>query len=302
METEKLIRNLKRPSSKVDMILDTDTYNEIDDQFAITYMMNNPEKLNVKAILAAPFLNPKSTSPKDGMEKSFAEIIKLLSLMGFEDMKKNVYKGSDRFLENESTPVTSDASTYLADLAMHYSPDCPLYVVAIGAITNIASAILINPKIIENIVIIWLGGHSFHWHDTKEFNMFQDVAAARIIFGCGAPVVQLPCKGVVSSFTISHAEIKEWLVGKNAICDYLAENTINEASSYAKNTPWTRIVWDVTAVAWLISGDFFEERLEKSPIPEYDGYYAFNKNNHYINYVYHVHRDRLVEDLFKKIT
>ena len=302
MEIGQLIKNLERPKAKVDMILDTDTFNEIDDQFAITYMMSNLDKLNVRAIYAAPFLNAKSASPKDGMEKSYNEIKKLLSLMKCTDMEPQIYKGSEQFLINEETPVISPAANHLVNLAMQYSPEKPLYVVAIGAITNIASAILINPKIIENIVIVWLGGHAFHWHDTKEFNLFQDVAAARVIFGCGAPVVQLPCMGVISSFTISESELRKWLIGKNEICDYLAQNTIDEASSYADGKPWTRIIWDVTAIAWLINGNFFEERLEKSPIPEYDGYYAFNKNNHYIKYIYHVYRDVLVEDLFSKIT
>lgn len=300
MEIATLIKNLKRPKTKVDVVLDTDAFNEIDDQFAIAYMVRNSDKLNVKAIYAAPFFNGRSASPKDGMEKSYDEIIKLLSLMEHKDI--SVYKGSERYLNDEKTPVISPAAEHLAELAMMYSSDNPLYVVAIGAITNIASAILLNPEITENIVIVWLGGHAFHWHDTKEFNLYQDVAAARVIFGCGAPVVQMPCYGVVSSFTISEAELKEWLLGENAVCDYLVKNTVAEASLYAKGKPWTRIIWDVTAVAWLLDGDFFEERLEKSPIPEYDGYYSHCGNRHFIKYIYHVHRDTLVEDLFEKLS
>lgn len=294
------MKNLERPSSKVDVILDTDAYNEIDDQYAIAYMLANPQKLNVKAIYAAPFLNDKSTSPGNGMEKSYEEIIKVLSLVDCGKEIK-VYKGSDKFLPDEKTPVISEASENLAKTAMNYSPDKPLYVVAIAAITNIASAILLNPKIIDNIVVVWLGGTALHWNHSKEFNLFQDVAAARIIFGCGVPLVQLPCAGVVSAFTVSEAELKQWLLGKNKICDYLARNTIEEASSYASGKPWTRVIWDVTAVAWLIDGKFFGETFEKSPIPEYDGHYAHDFHRHFIKYVYHVNRDALVEDLFVKL-
>lgn len=302
MDTITRIKNLERPKTKVDVILDTDAYNEIDDQFAIAYMIANHEKLNVKAIYAAPFLNAKSSSPKDGMEKSYDEIVKILSLIECaSSIKDNVYKGSDSFLNDEKTPAISPASEHLAKFAMNYNSDNPLYVVAIGAITNIASAILINPQIIDNIVVVWLGGHALHWHDTKEFNLYQDVAAARVIFGCGIPVVQLPCNGVVSAFTLSEAELKQWLMGKNKISDYLARNTIEEASSYANGKPWTRIIWDVTAVAWLIDGRFFCECLEKSPIPEYDGHYARNVNRHMIKYIYHINRDSLAEDLFTKL-
>jgi len=301
MDTSTLIKNLQRPTTKVDMVLDTDTYNEIDDQFALAYMLSNADRLNVRAIYAAPFLNPRSTDPKDGLEKSYNEILKLLSLMERKDMEPHVYKGSERFLPDEQTPVTSPAAAHLAELAMEYTPENPLYVVAIGAITNIASAILINPKITENIVIVWLGGHAFHWRDTKEFNLYQDIAAARIIFGCGAPVVQFPCMGVVSAFTVSEADLQKWLTGKNKICDYLAENTIGEASSYASGKPWTRVIWDVTAVAWLLEGNFFEYQLENSPIPQYDGLYSFDKTRHFIQYIYHINRDALVEDLFEKL-
>ena len=55
------------------MVLDTDTYNEIDDQFALVYALLCPEKLNVEAVYAALFTNDRSTGPGDGMEKSYEE-------------------------------------------------------------------------------------------------------------------------------------------------------------------------------------------------------------------------------------
>ena len=62
------------------MVLDTDTYNEIDDQFAVVYSLISPEKLDVEAIYAAPFFNTRSLSPKDGMEKSYEEISEILDI------------------------------------------------------------------------------------------------------------------------------------------------------------------------------------------------------------------------------
>ena len=41
---------------KVRMVLDTDTYNEIDDQFALVYALLCPEKLNVEAVFMQPCL------------------------------------------------------------------------------------------------------------------------------------------------------------------------------------------------------------------------------------------------------
>ena len=304
MTTEQLVKNLEVPKGKIDVILDTDAYNEIDDQFAISYMLKNQDKLNIKAILAAPFLNDKSESPKDGMEKSYNEILKLLSLADMNEFKEKTYRGSEKFLENEKTPVESDASEYIVNLAKNYSPEKPLYIVAIGAITNVASAFIKAPEIAENTVVVWLGGTALHWTDSREFNMFQDVAAARVVMGSDCAFVQLPCAGVVSAFTISKPELMYWFHGKNKLATYLAENSIKEADSYALNKPWTRVIWDVTAVAWLLNENdkFMNSYLTPTPIPEYDDHYGINPKNKLMRYVYNINRDRLMEDLIKKIT
>jgi len=300
-ETIDLMKRLKKPEKPVDVVLDTDTYNEIDDQFALAYMVKKTEKLNVKALYAAPFFNSRSSSPGNGMEKSFDEIHKILTLMKRDDLKAVTFRGSDRYLTSETEPVISDAAKHLVELASGYNKDDQLYVVAIGAITNVASALLIDPTLKDKIVLVWLGGHSHDWIDTKEFNLYQDVAAARVVFGCGMPVVQLPCMGVVSAFTTGGPELEHWLRGKNDLCEYLVDYTTSQALEDGGLSTWTRVIWDVTAVAWLLDDNFMLERFEPSPIPEYDGYYAFSKLRHPIRYVFHINRDALFEDLFKTL-
>lgn len=301
MKNENLIERLTKPKGKVDVVLDTDTYNEVDDQYALSYLIKSNEKLNLKAIYAAPFFNHKSESPADGMQKSYNEILNILNLLDREDIKPYVYRGSENYLSNESDPAISDAASHLAKLAMNYNEDNQLYVIAIGAITNVASALLMKPEIKNNIVVIWLGGNSFDWHDNKEFNLKQDVAAARVVFGCGVPVVQLPCMGVVSSFTTTGPELEYWLRGRNKLCDYLVDITKKEANVHKTGKCWSRIIWDVTAVAWLLDGDFMLDRLEPSPIPQYDHHYSIDKTRHLIRYVYYINRDKLFEDLFTKL-
>lgn len=300
-DNEKLLKRLKKPVGKVDVVIDTDTYNEIDDQFALSYLIRSDEKLNLKAIYAAPFFNEKSTGPEDGMNKSYDEIMKILTLLNREDLKDSVYRGSTAYLPSENEAVDSAAARDLIDRAMEYSEEQPLYVIAIGAITNIASALIMKPEIKDKIVLIWLGGNAIHWPHNKEFNLYQDVAAARIVFGCGVPLVQLPCMGVVSAFTTSGPELEYHLRGKNALCDYLVDVTTKEAKACSESGAWTRSIWDVTAVAWLLDGDFMEDCVICSPIPEYDHRYAFGNDRHFIKYVYHIKRDNLFEDLFQKL-
>lgn len=300
MDRERRIRNLLVPDRKVDVVLDTDAYNEIDDQFAIAYMFKSKEKLNPKAIYAAPFFNKMSVSPKDGMEKSYDEIFKLLDLMG---EKCEVFKGSDNYLVDEETPNISPAAQDLAKRVENYSPENPLYVVAIGAITNIASAILLNPNVAENAVVVWLGG-SAHQYRNWEFNMEQDIAAARVVMMSGVPFVQLPCCGVVDRFTVSKPELEYWLKGKNPLANYLAENTIREADSYAKGTAWTRVIWDVTAVAWLLNDEdrFMNADIMPVWIPQYDKYYDPHYRGELMRYVTGINRNVLMTDLFEKLT
>ncbi len=308
MNTETFYRNLEVPTRPIDVVLDTDAYNEIDDQFAIAYLLRMPERANVKGLTAAPFYAPscnsRSTSAKDGMEKSYEELKKILTLAGREDLMTSVYRGAETFLPDERTPVPSEAATYLAELSRSYTQEDPLYIVAIGAITNVASAFLLRPEMKDCTVVVWLGGHAHHFVNTCEFNMMQDVAAARILFGCGVPLVQLPCAGVVDRFLTTRYELEHWLSGKNALCDYLVSNTVSEAESYAAGHPWSRVIWDVTAVAWLVNDRdrFLSSRLVPAPIPEYDHRYADAPERHWMRYVDYVNRDALMEDLIRRLT
>lgn len=297
-----LVERLRFPNREIDVVLDTDTYNEIDDQFAMAYLLKNGQKLHTKALYAAPFYNDKSEGPADGMEKSYQEIRNLLMLMDRQDLLPVTFRGSDRYLPDEQTPVVSDAAQDLARRAMEYTPDNPLYVVAIGAITNVASALLIQPEIRDRIVVVWLGGNSHHWVNNNEFNSYQDVAAVRVVFNAGLALVHLPCMGVVSSFIVSKFDFIHNLTGKNKLCDYLLKHTVEVADRESPYETWSRIVWDVTTIGWLLNEDFMVSSLEHTPLPQYDNTYSFNCQRPLYRYVFHINRDALLNDLFASLT
>ena len=119
-----------------------------------------------------------------------------------------------------------------------------------------------------------------------------------MVFGCGVPLVQLPCLGVVSAFTTTGPELEHWLRGKNALCDYLVDITIREAEEYHMGACWSRAIWDVTAVGWLLGENYMQDRLTHSPIPEYDHRYSFSEDRHLIRCVYSINRDALFHRLF----
>ena len=302
LEEAQRIKNLRCPAGPVDVVIDSDAYNEIDDQFAIAYALAAREKIRLQALYAAPFTNERSTGPGDGMEKSFQEIRRLLALAGQEAVCP-VFRGSETYLPDEHTPVSSAAAEDLVHRAAAYTEEKPLYVVTIGAITNLASALLMAPELADRLVVVWLGGHALHWPDNAEFNCRQDVAAARVVFGCGVPLVVLPCMGVVSAFTTTGPELEHWLRGKNALCDYLVQNTVEAANAYAAGRVWSRVIWDVTAVGWLLNDGsrLMLDRLVPTPIPEYDHHYARDDTRPLCRMVYHICRDALFADLVRHI-
>ncbi|WP_321995509.1 nucleoside hydrolase [Draconibacterium orientale] len=279
------------------MVLDTDTYNEIDDQFALAYTLLSKEKLNLEAVYAAPFYNSRSEDPGDGMEKSYQEILRLLKFMG-KSPKDFAFRGSDNYLQDVAQPIRSEAALDLVEKAMASSPEDPLYVVPIGCITNIASAILIEPKIIENIVVVWLGGHGLDWPSQKEFNLKQDVLAAQVVFNSGVPLVVMPCLPVVSHFHSTLPELGYYLKGKNELSDYLY-NIVVEYSEGRE--AYSKVIWDVTAVAWLVNPSWIPTNLVHSPILTNQATYSVDRGRHFIRIAKSLNRDAIFRDLFKKL-
>jgi len=291
------IEMLKHPdNSPVRMVLDTDTANEIDDQFALVYALISPE-LDMQAVYAAPFTNSRSSGPADGMEKSYEEILRILSRLD-KSPDGFAFKGSSSYLSDLKNPERSAAALDLVERARKSSPEDPLYVAAVGAITNVANAILIDPSIIRNIVVVWLGGNGHNWPNQKEFNFRQDLNASRVIFDCGVPFVQLPCTPVVTHFTTTVPEMERYVAGRGAIGDYL----LKIYKEYRKDHfAWSKVLWDMTAVAWVINDKWLPSDLVHSPIVTDNYTLSFDQSRHLIRTVNFVQRDPIFRDFFTKL-
>lgn len=290
------LERLQPPTGKVKVVLDTDTYNEIDDQYAVVYALLSPEKIEVEALYAAPFFNHKSTSPADGMEKSYQEILQLLSRLDI-DPDEFVFRGSTGKLTDYETPYRSAAALNLVERAMQDREEL-LVVVAIGALTNIASAILIEPQIIDRMVVVWLGGNAFHWPHNREFNLLQDILAARLLFDCGVPLVQVPCAGVTTHLRTTVPEIDRYVVGRGAIGDYLAETFKGYNEDHFA---WSKEIWDVAAIAYLINHEWVPTDFVHSPVVTDQVTWSFDNSRHFIRYARHLHRDAIFRDMFTKL-
>ncbi|MCP5521493.1 MAG: nucleoside hydrolase [Verrucomicrobiales bacterium] len=280
----------------VPMVLDTDTYNEIDDQFALVYALISPE-LNVEAVYAAPFKNNRSNSPENGMERSHEEILRILAKLN-RSPENFAFKGSRHYVTDPKQPEESPAALDLIRRAKAHSPEHPLYVVAVGAISNVANALLLDPSILPNIVVVWLGGNGLQWPHQHEFNYHQDLNASKTIFNSGVALVQLPCTPVVTHFATTVPEMEANLAGRGAIGEYLLEIFKDFRQDHFA---WSKVLWDMTAVAWVIDSRWLPSNLVHSPIPTDNYTFSFDDSRHLIRSVYFLQRDPIFRDFFTKL-
>lgn len=287
---------LEPPRGPVSLVLDTDTYNEIDDQFALVYALLS-ENLSLEAVYAAPFFNSRSTGPADGMERSYQEILRILAFMG-RPAEGLAYRGSDRYLPADKTPVPSPAAEDLVRRARAAARG-PLYVLAVGAITNVASALLMAPDIVDRIVVVWLGGQPWYWPTAREFNLQQDVPAAQVVFDSGVPLVHLPCKNVTEHLRTTLPEMAVYVKGRGPVGDYLYE--IFEGY-HSDHFAYSKVIWDISSVAYVNNPDWVPTELRPSPILRDDVTWApEDASRHLIRQAYDIKRDAIFGDLFRKL-
>ncbi|ELC3206116.1 MULTISPECIES: nucleoside hydrolase [Vibrio harveyi group] len=284
------------------VVIDSDTFNEIDDQFAIAWTLLSDDRIDLQAIYAAPFTNNMFDSshsaisdPMQGMALSFEEIHRVIERVTPSKAPK-VCSGATRYLKDLPTLESTDATVDLIERSKKV--EGVLQVVCIGAPTNIASAIKQDPSIIERIHVIWLGGNSYDWENTYEFNMLQDIEASRVLLDSGVALTQIPCFGVANCMASSVPEIQYYLKGTSNIGNYLAEE--------APKCPWIgfgnrKVIWDITAVGYVMNPDWFTTEIVSSPILNDNFTYSFNKKRHPIRVVKFIERDELFIDMFKKL-
>ena len=291
-EIYEYIKNYKK--EKFNVILDTDTYNECDDQFALSYMLKSQDVFNVEAITVAPYSHrTRSVSVVEGQELSYNEILKLCNWLNFNTDSK-VFKGSMDYLQNGYNGE-NEAVNKIIEVALKNKKT---YILAIGAITNIALAIKKEPKIIDKIEVIWLGGHSLLQDDNKEFNFRQDVEAVRIVFESKVKLTVIPCRNVASNLITSIYELNYYLKDKSDLCNYLIGRFYNDG--YHGNQE-RRTIWDISVIAYMINRKWFTSKDISCPNIKEDTSYEITTNRHNITMVNNIDVNSVYNDLFEKL-
>ena len=240
-EFYRYVLNYKK--DKINLILDTDTYNECDDQFALSYLIKSKNLFNIEAITVAPYSHTKrDLTVRDGQELSYNEILKICNWLNF-DTNNKVFKGSMDYIQN-GYDEKNDAVNKIIEITLKNNKT---YILGIGAITNIALAIKKEPKIVNKIEIVWLGGNELGYKDNLEYNFRQDVEAVKIVFESKVKLTILPCKEIVSELRIDINTLKKYLENKSELCNYLIERFYNDGYHGVQET---RVIWDISVIGY----------------------------------------------------
>lgn len=286
--------SLLQNTQKINVILDTDTYNECDDQFALAYMLKSQDIFNIVAITVAPYSHKqRNETVISGQEKSYNEILKICNWLNFNTTNK-VFKGAEDYICNGYNEI-NNAVNKIIEVALKNDKT---YIMSIGAITNIALAIKKEPKITDKIEVIWLGGHSLLQNNNLEFNFRQDVSAVEIVFDSKVKLTIIPCKNVASNLRISIYELKHYLNDKSELCNYLIDRFYNDGYHGIQER---RVIWDISVIAYMINKKWFTSEDISCPNIKKDTSYEITTNNHKITMVNYIDVDKVYSDLFKKL-
>lgn len=195
------------------VIIDTDAACEADDPFAIAHALMC-KKLDVVGITAEHFAQEGS------VQKSYDEVKNVLEAM---ELDVPVYMGCKSRISELRDETLSPAADFIISEAER-ADSRPLFVLCIGAITNVAQAIKTRPEIIEKMTVVWIGGqdpeHSVH--GTPEFNCGNDVEAANLVISSGVEFWMIP-NTVYGTMHISLAEIQRRIAPCGKIGKHLFE-------------------------------------------------------------------------------
>ncbi|MDB6174004.1 MAG: ribonucleoside hydrolase RihC [Chthoniobacteraceae bacterium] len=226
----------KREPSNPDVYIDTDTANEVDDPFAIYRVLLAPE-FNVVGLSSAGWGEPHDFGTNTQASQKMNE--ELLTLLKLGDLLPHPI-GALKPMPAAATPVDSPAARDIIAKAKAMPDGRKLQVFVLGAYTNVASALLLDPGIKNKMAVHVMG---FRYDDQRltptEFNTLGDLHAAAHLLKSGVEL-KVMHNSTLSDFFWSKAEVDAHFKGKGGVPDYLVRRWETHSP---KNTQ--RVLWDI---------------------------------------------------------
>lgn len=252
---------------RLPLIIDADTANEVDDLYAIVRAIAEP-KFNILGITSAQFhTSPLATDSSVYESQRINE--KILKLMGEHTIPLPL--GSNVPIKNSALPASSPASNFIVDRAHKLPVGQKLNVVVLGSCTNVASAILEDPSIIQKLKVHYLG----FWHNVetntynkKEFNTGNDPIAVEILLNTEGLDLTIMTATTSQHLVFYKAEVDVNLKNRGGVCDYLINRWETYERWWTKEDPekssW--IMWDVAIIEALAHPELSKTKTFMTPI------------------------------------
>ncbi|MCK0145812.1 nucleoside hydrolase [Arenibacter sp. F26102] len=238
--------------TRLPIIIDADTANEVDDLYAIVRAIAEP-KFNILGVTSAQFhTSPLATDSSVYESQRINE--RILQLIGRKAIPLPL--GSNVPLKNNTEPASSHASNFIVEMAHKMPVGRKLNVVVLGPCTNIASAILEDPAIIPKLKVHYLG----FWHnvetnmyDKKEFNSGNDPKAVEILLNTEGLDLTIMTATTSQHLVFTKAEVDANLKNRAGVSDYLINRWETYERWWTKEDPEKKswIMWDVAIIEAL---------------------------------------------------
>lgn len=255
---------------------------------------------------------PSFCTPQEGMQRSLDEIVNVYGLLG-QPHAGHAFAGSTRYLRSFEDPEASAATTRLIELAAARPAGEPLYVLAIGCLTNIANALLLEPELVRRLVVVWTAGYPSHApHVNRAFNLEQDLLATQLVFDCGVPLVYLPGYHVGAQLRLSLPEMERHVRDCGAIGARLhalfTHNPlwplvgIDGAEALDARSAYSWVIWDVINVAWMLEPEWVPSDLVRTPRIGADLRWHADATRPWMREAHAVQRDAIFSDFLARLS
>lgn len=239
---------------KKQVIIDADTGNEVDDLYAVVRGLIEPS-WDVIGLNATQW-QASHWAVDNTMEESYRLNEILLSYLNLDDEVISNRGAGNRLFDWGNKSQTSMASSFIVKEAMK-PRDQKLNVIALGALTNVASAILDEPAVANKIRLYWLGtNYNFEEGTMKntDFNSVMDIQAVDVILNSDVELHIIP-GNVSGKMTFDWDETVKQLKGKHELTDYLLQRWYNHMDAGVRK----RTIWDLALIQAVIFPEMAEE-------------------------------------------
>jgi len=275
------------------VIVNTDAKNEADDQFAIVHAILTPS-FELHGITPAHFGTGKSAT---SMQDSHDETMLLLRLMGLEN-EVRVADGAAHAMPDESTPMDSPGAQLIIEEAMK-EDDRPLHIAFYGPLTEMASALLLEPKIErQDIRVIWIGGGAWP-SGGREYNLSNDIHAANVVMKSNVEVWQIP-RSTYRTMGVGYAELIEKIYPQGEIGKYLVEQLLEHNARTQPGMEF-RSLGDSPCIGVILDPECGQYTWRPAPTFDEQMHYVHTGKYRPIRVYENVNTRFIHEDLFAKL-